>query len=447
MNFYDINFIVFIIPIMIFLSLYSDRIKLVSLIFISIIFYLLNAPEYILLLFLSIFINYVIGLFIYQNKLILAFSIILNVTILIYYKYIIFLLNIFGIEIQNIQSTYLPLGISFFTFQQINYLIDRYNNTIKEKSISKYSLFIIFFPQLIAGPILRYNNFYQNIKSEKYKRINIFLIILSIALFKKIFLANNLAPISDSAFNSINDLSQIDSWLAAIAYHFEIYFDFSAYCDFAIAAGYLMGYKIPINFNSPYKKLNIISFWRSWNITVSNFFRQNIYNFLGYDSGNKSIFRYLAIILTMLVSGLWHGASFNFILWGGAHGIAIVINHIYRRFKFNFINKIAAFLIMQIFLIFSWVIFKTNNISETLNFWKKMTSFEVTTFNLVNITSAAVIFASISIIYLTPNSYVIFRKLRAAKAINIKYLLLSSLIIFITFLNTASIKQFIYFDF
>jgi len=447
MNFYDINFIVFIIPVMILLSLYSERIKLISLIFISIIFYLLNAPEYILLLFISIFINYVIGLYIYQNKLILTSALILNLIILIYYKYIIFFLNVFGIDIQNIQSAYLPLGISFFTFQQINYLIDRYNNTVKEKSISKYLLFIIFFPQLIAGPILRYNNFYQNIASEKYKRINIFFIIFSIALFKKIFLANNLALISDSAFTSINDLSLIDSWLAAIAFHFEIYFDFSAYCDFAVAAGYLMGYKIPINFNSPYKKLNIISFWRSWNITVSNFFRQNIYNFLGYDSVNKSIFRYLAIIFTMLISGLWHGASFNFILWGGAHGVAIVINHVYNRFKFNFINKISAFLIMQIFLIFSWVIFKTDNISETLNFWKKMTSFEVTSFNLMNITSAFVILASILIIYLTPNSYVIFRKFRVTKTINVRYLLLSSLIIFITFLNTANIKQFIYFDF
>ena len=137
MNFYDISFIVFIIPIMIFLSLHSDRIKLISLIFISIIFYLLNAPEYILLLFLSIFINYVIGLFIYQNKLILTSALILNVTILIYYKYIIFFLNIFGIDIQNVQSAYLPLGISFFTFQQINYLIDRYNKRMYSGALSK----------------------------------------------------------------------------------------------------------------------------------------------------------------------------------------------------------------------------------------------------------------------------------------------------------------------
>ena len=200
-------------------------------------------------------INFVLGLYVKNNKPILFLAIILNLFVLTYYKYLDFFLSFLNFNINTINNIYLPLGISFFTFQQIIYIFDRYNGQIKENFLSKYFLFIIFFPQLIAGPLLRYNSFYNNFNLvEKFKKINIFLIIISIALFKKIFLANNLGLISDNSFESIDKLTFIDAWISAISFHFEIYFDFSAYCDFAVATGYLFGYKIPINFNSPYKK-------------------------------------------------------------------------------------------------------------------------------------------------------------------------------------------------
>jgi alginate O-acetyltransferase complex protein AlgI len=271
----------------------------------------------------------------------LIYGIALNLGLLAFFKYTdLFASTLLGIAGRPFEGLglELPLAISFFTFQQIAFLVDLNKGKMGLPLFRNYLLFVAFFPQLIAGPIVKCQKIVPQLKGGCLARIDkrLFwsgLCLFSIGIFKKAFLADEIRPIADAAFHVLSDgevLSFAEAWAGATAFSFQIYFDFSAYSDIAIGLGLLFGLRLPINFNSPYKAVSIMDFWRRWHITLSEFLRDYLYIPLG---GNRAGVRQgvVNVLIVMLLGGLWHGASWNFMVWGGLHGIFIVISHLLRR--------------------------------------------------------------------------------------------------------------------
>jgi len=346
-------------------------------------------PDYLFLLLTSITFNFIIGKRISiskqfshrKAKYYLIFGITTNIVLLLYYKYLGFLIgNLNGllehkIAIPNIT---LPLGISFFTFTQLAFLVDTYQGLAKESKTSHYALFVTYFPHLIAGPVLHHKEMMPQFSASNnyqlnWKNMALGFSIFFTGLFKKLILADDIAnyarPVFDAAAAG-QSLSLLDSWGGALAYSFQLYFDFSAYSDMAIGLSLLFGIQLPLNFNSPYKATSIIEFWRRWHMTLSRFLRDYIYIPLG---GNRkgNIRRYLNLIITMLLGGAWHGANWTFIVWGGLHGFYLLINHQWQasRLRLFITNKIPAIIIDKIALLITfiaivvgWVIFRAENL-------------------------------------------------------------------------------------
>jgi D-alanyl-lipoteichoic acid acyltransferase DltB (MBOAT superfamily) len=234
-----------------------------------------------------------------------------------------------------VRDIVLPIGISFFTFQQIAYVIDVWRQRIKVGDLLSYAVFVTFFPQLIAGPIVRYQEIvpqlYQKLALGRYFAAGIFLFV--IGLLKKVVVADNLAQPANSIFDAVERGSGIgfdDAWLGALAYTFQLYFDFSAYSDMALGIGLMLGLRLPVNFDSPYKARSIVEFWRRWHMTLSSFFRDYLYIFLG---GNRhGPLRQLgALLVVMGLVGLWHGAGWTFVLWGLYHGVLLMGAHVFAH--------------------------------------------------------------------------------------------------------------------
>ena len=262
----------------------------------------------------------------------------------------------------------LPLGISFFTFQQISYLLDLRRGRAPVYPFGQYALYVIFFPQLIAGPIVRHNELIDQfglapLREGYAERLSRGLILFLIGLVKKVVLADKLAEIATPFFTLIAEgqsLTLAEAWVAAGGYTLQLYFDFSGYSDMAIGLGLLFGFTIPINFNAPYVALSVRDFWRRWHITLSRFLRDYLYIPMG---GNRfgvprQIF---ALMATMILGGLWHGAGWTFVLWGAWHGIGLVVNHFWEKTGFK-LPRALAWLMTILFIIFGWVVFR----SETL---------------------------------------------------------------------------------
>ncbi len=241
----------------------------------------------------------------------------------------------FGIPIPHL---FLPLAISFFTFEQISYLVDAAAGRAPRYSFLNYALFVSFFPHLIAGPIIRHNDLIPQFDTSRdnNKRsddIAVGMTLFTIGLAKKTLIADNLAPFSDAVFSAAHHGAAIgaaDAWMGTLFFAFQIYFDFSGYSDMALGSACLFGIRLPMNFNSPYKAASIIEFWRLWHISLSTFLRDYLYIPLG---GNRhgSVRRYINLFLTMLLGGLWHGANWTFVIWGGLHGFYLIVNHAWRR--------------------------------------------------------------------------------------------------------------------
>lgn len=307
-------------------------------------------------------------------------GILCNITLLGYFKYTDFL-------IQTVNKTFatsfpladiiLPLAISFVTFQKIAYLVDCYRGLAKEHDFLNYLLFVSFFPQLIAGPIVHYREIMPQFKALEIKKtwIAMGMALFSIGLFKKAVLADLASVSSNTVFAVANEgdiLSSIDAWGGAIAYSYQIYFDFSGYSDMAIGLALLFGIRLPVNFLSPYKATGFIDFWRRWHITLSRFLRDYIYIPLG---GNRhgAARQSLSIAVTMLIGGLWHGASWTFVVWGGLHGLMIAANHALRKSMPSL--KIPAWpCITLTFLLTTilWVFFRCESFDGALNMLQSM---------------------------------------------------------------------------
>jgi len=260
-----------------------------------------------------------------------------NTVLLVYYKYAVFAASIWndltGGTI-SLGEVFLPLGISFFTFQQMAYLIDSFRGEAREYHIIDYALFVTFFPQLIAGPIVHHGEMIPQFQRHDVKRrdprdINIGLVIFIIGLAKKVLIADRLAPYASWSFRTVvegDPITMTRAWACAITYSMQLYFDFSGYTDMAMGAARMFGIKLPLNFHSPYKAWNIVDFWRRWHITLSRFLRDYLYIPLG---GNRhgGVRRYVNLLLTMVLGGLWHGAGWTFVIWGALHGAYLCINH------------------------------------------------------------------------------------------------------------------------
>jgi len=364
---------------------FGNKSSLISLIIISLLFYGYWEIKNLYIIIISIIVNYNFAKALHKDskKFILQLGIIFNLSILIYYKYRNFLSeninNSFSLKIEYVDIV-LPLAISFFTFQQIAFLIEVYRKEIKSFNLTSYTSFVVFFPQLIAGPIVRYNQISKQLphlgirKSLFTTGISLFVL----GLFKKLALADELVRYVDPLFNSAHlgytELNIIACWGALLAYGLQIYFDFSGYCDMALGLGLMFGIKLPINFNSPYKSVSIIEFWRRWHITLSDFLKRFVYIPLGGSKKSK-ITTILALTTTMFVGGLWHGPSWNFILWGILHGLILTLNHIwspmikssqYGEYTHSKIYRLSAWVITFLTVNLLWVLFRANDLQSAL---------------------------------------------------------------------------------
>lgn len=352
----------------------------------SLIFYGYWNPAYVPLLIISIIGNFFFGSYLSTAKpgtrssqVMLWLGIGFNLAILGYYKYAGFLIDSFNHVLQTtfpIPEIILPLGISFYSFTQIAYLVDAYHSSSRNNyDLLTYTLFVVFFPQLIAGPILRHDELipeFRKLKNFVFSNRNIAygLTLFILGLAKKVLLADPLSPWVAEVFTHANEVTLVEAWFGAIAYTLQLYFDFSGYSDMAIGLGLIFNIHLPINFNSPYKATSIIDFWRRWHITLSNFLRDYLYIPLG---GNRkgSLRRYVNLIITMLLGGLWHGAGWTYILWGGLHGCFLAINHGWRKLGCQMPNAIA-WLMTFMAVVFSWVFFRSSNWVDAVAISKAM---------------------------------------------------------------------------
>jgi D-alanyl-lipoteichoic acid acyltransferase DltB (MBOAT superfamily) len=344
----------------------------------SLFFYAWWNPDYLPLILLSMLFNYVIGNSLARGSRagspsrlwLLWFGIVANIALLGYYKYSDFFIASVN---QVLGSSYalpnllLPLAISFFTFQQIAYLVDSYRRETHEYDFLKYALFVTFFPQLIAGPIVHHKEMMPQFARARNKLINYRhiaggLFIFSLGLFKKVVIADYFATIATPGFDQATSLSFFEAWATSLAYTFQLYFDFSGYTDMAVGAALLFNIRLPINFNSPYKATNIQDFWRRWHITLSRFLRDYIYIPLG---GNRlgELHTYRNLMLTFVIGGLWHGAGWTFICWGFLHGLALVVHRVWQRLELRMNTYLAWFLTFN-FINVTWVFFRAREWSD-----------------------------------------------------------------------------------
>lgn len=347
----------------------------------SLFFYNWWNPKYTPILIFSIIFNFVIvravnSRYAKSNRrklFLLTCGIGINLVILIYFKYM-------GFFIENVNSLLhtqidvikfiLPLGISFFTFQQITYLIDSYRDKTAEYDFLNYALFVSFFPQLIAGPIVHHKEIIPQFYDLRTKIINnknivlgVFLFLLG--LFKKTVLADTFSTYVANGYNIETHLSVMEGWIVSLGYTFQLYFDFSGYTDMALGSAKIFNIELPLNFNSPYKSTSIKEFWRNWHITLSRFLRDYIYIPLGggqsCQSNQYNIYRNLMI--TFLLGGLWHGASWMFVLWGALHGVALCLHRVWNKFKITLPNWICT-LITFMFINITWIFFRAENMTQ-----------------------------------------------------------------------------------
>jgi alginate O-acetyltransferase complex protein AlgI len=408
MLFNSVEFIVWFLPatLLLFFQIGSCgyyRLAIAWLFAASLIFYSWWNPINLIILIGSISFNFAVGTILNRSSLRsplkqagLVLGIGVNLALIGYFKYAIFFVETTNAVLQTnfyLGEIILPLGISFFTFQQIAYLIDSYRGEITSNyNFLDYCLFVAFFPQLIAGPLLHHEEIISQFAHKSIFRVQpnniaIGLTIFAIGLFKKIIFADTVAVYANQIFAAVADgesLTLIEAWIGALSYSLQLYFDFSGYSDMAIGLAKLFNLNLPINFNSPYKATSIIDFWRRWHITLSNYLRDYLYIPLGGSRKGK-IRRHINLMITMLLCGLWHGAGWTFVVWGGLHGIYLLINHQWRSMRqtqsdqevpqHSQWKQTGDWLITFIAVVVGWVIFRAPNLTVAAEMLKAMACF------------------------------------------------------------------------
>ena len=389
MVFSSIVFLLYFLPIFLLAYYFVDRkYKNIVILIGSIFFYAWGAPKFIFVILFTTFLDFHLVTWMDKSanetkrKLMLLLSVSVNLGLLFYFKYSNFfvenvnsVLSIFGDKQIHWTKLILPIGISFYTFETITYVVDVYRRV--HKPLTKfwdYQLYIILFPKLIAGPIIRYHELADQITERKDliddKLTGFYRFALGLG--KKVLIANQMGMIADAIFASnYNDIGMLTAWIGSIAYTFQIYFDFSGYSDMAIGLAKMMGFKFPENFNNPYISQSITDFWRRWHMTLGSWMRNYLYIPLG---GNKvsSTRLYFNLWIVFLASGLWHGASWSFIFWGAFHGFFLVIERAFLGKVLTKIGKIPSILITFFIVNIGWVFFRVEKISDAFCFVKQM---------------------------------------------------------------------------
>ena len=392
MVFSSITFVFYFLPAVVLIYFLSPvRFRNYVLLGSSILFYSWGAPKFIVILLASTIIDfYVVQHMATRNsessrKSWLSLSIFLNLGLLAYFKYS----NFFVENLQDIFSklgwssfgwieVVLPIGISFYTFQTLTYSIDVYRKTHAPlKKVSDYVLYITMFPQLIAGPIVRFHEIADQLTQRTAGITSLIegFIRFSFGLAKKVLIANVLARQADFIFQQpFETLGFMEAWLGILCYTFQIYFDFAGYSDMAIGLGKMFGFRFPENFNAPYTSVSITEFWRKWHITLGRFMKNYLYIPLG--GNEKGVSRtYRNLFIVFFLSGLWHGSNWNFLLWGAFHGVFLVLERLTRQSKkqdWKFIRIPFTFIIV----VLGWVLFRTESIGDALSFYSALFSFD-----------------------------------------------------------------------
>ena len=459
-------FIFLFLPLVLLCYFLSPRkLKNYVLLFFSLVFYIFGGPKFLLVLLAVVLIDYVGAILIHKTnkkKLFLILTITCNILVLVYFKYTGFFLenvnSIFGLKI-TIPKIVLPIGISFYTFQAMSYVIDVYRNKVKlQKNFLTLLLYVSLFPQLVAGPIVRYETIEDelNNRKETFNDVSEGIKRFILGLAKKVIIANQMGLLADTIFG-LNKLSTPVAILGGIAYMFQIYFDFSAYSDMAIGLGRIFGFKFLENFNFPYISKSITEFWRRWHISLSTWFRDYIYIPLG--GNRKGIKRQIInMLIVWLLTGFWHGAEWNFVLWGLYYFIFLVL----EKFVLNkFLDKLPNVLkhVYAIVVIyFGWILFRCDSMELLKHYFNALFSFNFSamSFNeiLIYLESYYVYFI-LAIIFSTPVYYKLVEKISSVKNKKLKLVLdiihyLGLIVIFIItimFLAYSSYNPFIYFRF
>jgi D-alanyl-lipoteichoic acid acyltransferase DltB (MBOAT superfamily) len=356
----------------------------------SLAFYSFGNWQFVLLLVGSIAFNYFIGYLLIARKLhprsrfaVLTVGVAGDLVTLGIFKYAGFLAaNLNALFATGITvNILLPVGISFYTFTQIAFLVDAHKGNVARYALPHYALFVTYFPHLIAGPILHHKDMIPQFERPEAKRpdahlILCGLIIFAIGLFKKTCLADGIQPLVSQAFGP-NAPTFDQAWIGALAYTFQLYFDFSGYSDMAIGISLMFGIFLPLNFNSPYKATSIIDFWRRWHMTLSQFLRDYLYIPLGGNRRGR-VPRYVNLLITMLLGGLWHGAAWTFVVWGALHGAYLCINHAWNSFvpkappRLAPLANVASFALTFLTVVVAWVFFRADSMNMALYVLRKM---------------------------------------------------------------------------
>ena len=433
------------------------KLKNLSLLILSLIFYSWGEPRYFLLMIASIFADYFISINIEKNNknkkikiLLLAISIIFNVGILFFFKYINFFIeninSIFNMSLNNVKIT-LPVGISFYTFQTMSYTIDVFLGKVKaEKNIINFGAFVCLFPQLIAGPIVKYIDISKELKNRD---INLDEIQEGIRLFilglgSKVLIANNIGSLwNEVETMGFNNISTILAWMGIIAFSLQIYFDFNGYSLMAIGLGKILGFNFPNNFNYPYESRSITEFWRRWHITLGQWFKQYVYIPLGGNRLGRAR-TYFNLFIVWFLTGLWHGASYNFILWGLYFFILICIE---KNGLLNLLNKhkLISHIYTIFFILVGWVLFAVIDLNKIINFLKKMFIFNAGNEWIYYLRNYIIIY-TIAIIFSTSFLKKIYNKFVKSNIVD-TIILITIFLLSIAYLVDSSYNPFLYFRF
>lgn len=472
MLFNSVEFLFVFLPITFAVYFLLNKAKLINLatawlVVASLAFYSYWKVDYLPLILISMVFNYSIGSTIsHDNKLkinkrvMFLIGIIGNVSLLVYYKYFNFLISnfnaIFSAEF-NYMNIVLPLAISFFTFQQIAYLVDSYEGKTKEYDFLRYALFVTFFPQLIAGPIVHHTEMmpqFANLRSRfiNPKNIALGMFLLSVGLFKKVVIADFLSPYVAQIFDVIAKPTFLETWIGAFAYTFQLYFDFSGYTDMATGIALLFNILLPQNFNSPLKASSIQDFWRRWHMTLSRFLRDYIYIPMGGNrAGEKKTYRNL--FLTFLIGGIWHGANWTFILWGVFHGIAVCVHRYWLKTQKTMYSW-CSYSLTFLFIVLSFLMFRAQTVERACVLYNSLlglNGFGSVMFDRFRLSfeggslkiSLFLIIAVIVMAFFMKNSIEWAKNFKPNKL----YLTLTITMLIVSLLNLNRISEFLYFQF
>lgn len=438
------------------LTSYSHKMGKVFLVLASLFFYGWWHISYLKLLLGSILANYFIASLIQRQNhekkrlWLLIAGIVFNIALLGYFKYANFFIDNANALLDahyKLKHIILPLGISFFTFTQTAFLVDTYRRQTQQYGLINYTLFVSYFPHLLAGPIIHHAQVMPQFDEEKnarinYKNIYFGLMLFVIGLAKKVLIADTFAIFANQGYDNIGQLQFASAWVTSLAYTFQLYFDFSGYTDMAIGVSKMFNIELPINFNSPYKAKNIQDFWRRWHITLSNFLRDYIYIPLG---GNrvKEAKIHTNLLITFLIGGFWHGAGWTFVFWGFLHGAALCVHKLFGKLNIT-LPSLLSWFITFMFVNIAWVFFRANNLQDAFQVVSCM--FDISGLAAVNPLQLILLALALLLATLTPNSQIISES-RLANKLAFTPLLSLIFLASIISIEISNSHAFIYFQF